>query len=228
MKKILTAGVATVALSLSVVGGAYAASLSMNGSFETGADPGVFTPLASVDTTSIDNWTVTSGNVDYIGSYWASSDGSRSLDMTGSDGSAGAVSQALTTVAGHTYKVTFDLAGNPAGAPAVKTLEVDAGGTPQAYTFDTTGKTLTDMGWTEESFTFTATSASTTLTFTSMDAGFFGPALDNVKVTDTLTSKDQCKNGGWQAYTDPTFRNQGDCVSYFQSSPNATGNRKDQ
>ncbi len=28
------------------------------------------------------------------------------------------------------------------------------------------------------------------------------------------TSKDQCKNGGWQNYTNPTFKNQGDCVSY--------------
>ena len=29
------------------------------------------------------------------------------------------------------------------------------------------------------------------------------------------TSKDQCKNGGWQAYG--VFKNQGDCVSYVAS-----------
>ena len=28
------------------------------------------------------------------------------------------------------------------------------------------------------------------------------------------TSKDQCKNGGWQTFNNPTFKNQGDCVSY--------------
>jgi hypothetical protein len=28
------------------------------------------------------------------------------------------------------------------------------------------------------------------------------------------TSTDDCKNGGWQNYTNPTFKNQGDCVSY--------------
>src|SRR5579875_2746400 len=29
------------------------------------------------------------------------------------------------------------------------------------------------------------------------------------------TSKDQCKNGGWQSFTNPgAFKNQGDCVSY--------------
>jgi YVTN family beta-propeller protein len=28
------------------------------------------------------------------------------------------------------------------------------------------------------------------------------------------TSVDQCKNGGWMTFTNPTFKNQGDCVSY--------------
>lgn len=224
-KKTLAAVVASIAVSVSLVAGAYAASVNTNGSFETGIAPGAFTPLAAVDSTSIDDWTVVSGNVDYIGSYWVASEGDRSLDLTGSDGSAGAVSQTLTTVPGHTYTVMFDLAGNPAGGPVVKNLEVNAGGTPAPYTFDTTGRSLTDMGWTPETYTFTATGPSTTLTFASLDPGFYGPALDNVVVTDTLTNKDQCKQGGWQAFTNPSFKNQGDCISYAQSSPNATGNR---
>lgn len=33
----------------------------------------------------------------------------------------------------------------------------------------------------------------------------------------TLTSKDQCKKGGWATSTDPTYKNQGDCVSHFAS-----------
>jgi YVTN family beta-propeller protein len=28
------------------------------------------------------------------------------------------------------------------------------------------------------------------------------------------TSKDQCKKYGWRNFTNPTFRNQGQCVSY--------------
>jgi len=28
------------------------------------------------------------------------------------------------------------------------------------------------------------------------------------------TSADECKNGGWQNYSNPTFKNQGDCVSF--------------
>jgi hypothetical protein len=31
------------------------------------------------------------------------------------------------------------------------------------------------------------------------------------------TSKDQCKNGGWQTFNNPTFKNQGDCVSSVAS-----------
>jgi hypothetical protein len=33
----------------------------------------------------------------------------------------------------------------------------------------------------------------------------------------TLTSKNQCKNGGWATSTKPVYKNQGDCVSSFAS-----------
>jgi choice-of-anchor C domain-containing protein len=225
VKKLLVGGVASVALSLGLAGSAVAASLNSNGSFENGTAPGVFTTLFAGDTTNLTDWTVVSGSVDYIGTYWQASEGSRSLDMSGDN--AGAVSQTLATVAGHTYTVNFDLAGNPDGGPVVNTLGVDVGGVSTNYTFDTTGHSRPAMGWETQTYEFTATSPSTTLTFTSMDNTFFGPALDNVVVMDVLTNKDQCKNGGWMAYSDPSFKNQGDCVSYFQSSPNAVGNRKD-
>jgi hypothetical protein len=35
-----------------------------------------------------------------------------------------------------------------------------------------------------------------------------------VPVVGTPTSKDQCKNGGWRSFTNPTFKNQGQCVSF--------------
>lgn len=40
------------------------------------------------------------------------------------------------------------------------------------------------------------------------------------------TNKDQCKNNGWKVFNNPTFKNQGDCVSYVQSNPRAVGNKK--
>jgi hypothetical protein len=34
---------------------------------------------------------------------------------------------------------------------------------------------------------------------------------------------DDCKDGGWQTFTDPVFKNQGDCVSYFASNGKTHG-----
>jgi hypothetical protein len=45
-------------------------------------------------------------------------------------------------------------------------------------------------------------------------------AMDNTVKYNVLhlvgppTDKEQCKKGGWQAYNNPTFRNQGECVSF--------------
>ena len=48
--------------------------------------------------------------------------------------------------------------------------------------------------------------------------------LDNFSVngdvvgdTVQLTSKEQCKNGGWKNFTNPSFKNQGQCVSFVVS-----------
>lgn len=72
----------------------------------------------------------------------------------------------------------------------IKTLQVSAAGLNQQYQFDDTGRSSTDMGWMTEHFQFTATSTSTALTFLSLttSGGFngqqwFGPALDNVRVS---------------------------------------------
>jgi hypothetical protein len=37
------------------------------------------------------------------------------------------------------------------------------------------------------------------------------------------TAKSQCKDGGWQTFTSPSFRNQGECVAWYEhhrSAPN--------
>ena len=40
----------------------------------------------------------------------------------------------------------------------------------------------------------------------------------NFEPTLTPTSKDVCKDGGWSVFNTPTFKNQGDCVSYVASN----------
>jgi len=39
------------------------------------------------------------------------------------------------------------------------------------------------------------------------------------------TDKNECKKGGWEIFNNPSFKNQGDCVSYVQSNENAKGNK---
>jgi hypothetical protein len=47
----------------------------------------------------------------------------------------------------------------------------------------------------------------------------FGFLVDNVSLsssssTGSPANKDECKKGGWQTFDNPTFKNQGDCVSF--------------
>ncbi len=151
-----------------------------NGNFELGTDPGSFTTL-NPGSTDITGWTIT-GQIDYIGSYWQASDGSRSIDLSGF--SAGSIQQDIATVAGLTYIVNFDMAGNPDGGPTVKSLNIEAvGAGSQTFYFDITGKTKANMGWQTNQWSFVAGAGTTTLKFTSLDDTGWGPALDNVKIS---------------------------------------------
>ncbi len=155
----------------------------VNGSFEDGPDPGPnpgFTQL-STGSTAITGWTVSRGSIDYIGVYWQPSHGNRSIDLDGA--SDGGIIQSFSTVAGQQYNVTFDMAGNPVGSPTIKQMRVTAAGQSQDFSFDTTGKSRTNMGWVTNSWTFTAASGNTSIEFYSLDnpSSPYGPALDNIR-----------------------------------------------
>lgn len=177
------------ALAFGLGAGVAQAATIQNGSFETGPAPGGFSTLGTGNT-AITGWTVTSGNIDYIGSYWVASDGSRSLDMTGDQ--RGAISTTITDlIVGRTYELLFDLSGNPAGQPAAKQLDVTLSSpfTMASYTYNitTAGNTTSDMRWVTQMLSFVATSTSTLLTFAAGNGGgggacCYGPALDNVRV----------------------------------------------
>ncbi len=156
-----------------------------NGDFSSAINPGPYKTLTSGDSTSIPYWTVTSGSVDYIGTYWKAPTGTtRSLDMSGND--AGSISQTFSTLPGRSYEVTFDLSGNPDGTRGTKTLEVVAGNSSaKDYYFNTETKNNTEgnMMWETNTYDFTAASDSTTLTFTSLTYTAYGPALGNVKLS---------------------------------------------
>lgn len=151
-----------------------------NGSFEDGRDnisAFIMLPAGSADITG---WTVVSGSIDLIGSYWDAFDGDRSIDLNGNE--PGAISQVFDTESGALYQVFFDMAGNP-DDPGLKVLVASANSMASEYEFDSTGKTHTEMGWTEMSFIFQASSNSTTLEFASISPdSVYGSALDNVRV----------------------------------------------
>ncbi|GGZ45150.1 hypothetical protein GCM10010387_44550 [Streptomyces inusitatus] len=132
---------------------------------------------------SIGPWKVASGTVDLIGAgFWQAAEGDQSVDLNG--GQAGAVAQTFTTIPGRTYTVTYALAANPAGGPALKTGKVLVDGQNfQDFSFDSTGKTFTALGYVQRQVTFVATASATTLGFASTVPGAYGPVIDDVRVT---------------------------------------------
>lgn len=170
------------------------ANLFVNGSFEESGPlgPQLNFPVGSTDITG---WTVINGTVDYMdsdnsdpGLHWQAVEGARSIDLAGSPG-VGGIEQSISTVAGADYTVSFALAGNPTPSgsnPPIKTLMVSAAGQSETFTFDTTGKTFTEMGWEHRHWTFTATDTVTTVTFTNAmtadGAELYGPVIDDVQI----------------------------------------------
>jgi choice-of-anchor C domain-containing protein len=168
-------------------------NLIVNGSFEESTLKVAGFQDVAAKSTAIKGWTVTLNHIDYIGGLWVASNGTHSLDLDGSMCNTrstteclGGVKQTFTTTSGQKYDVTFDLSGNPYGAPKIKTLKVSAAGQSQSFTFDVTGHNPRSMGWKTQHWTFTANAAESTIEFDSADTApnvsGWGPALDNVIV----------------------------------------------
>ncbi|MGW5674101.1 choice-of-anchor C family protein [Streptomyces sp. NPDC003860] len=184
-----TAAVASAAL-LAGVGAAlttpaHAAAVSRfdDGSFEYPTAPvNAFATYSAGQ--ALGPWQVTGGTVDLIGKgYWGAAEGDQSVDLNGA--SAGTVSQTFTTVPGTTYTVSYALAGNvsPAHLSILKTGRALIDGQDfQNFSFDTTGKSPTNMGYVNRQFTFVANGTTTTLAFASTMAGAWGAVIDDVRV----------------------------------------------
>jgi choice-of-anchor C domain-containing protein len=182
----VTKGFGLAALFLGVMAGAAGQAMGatlVNGDFEeaTIESPVDFYAVLAGGSPTITGWTVTGHSVEWVErGFWQASSGRHSIDLSGS--AAGGIQQTFATTAGQSYTVAFDLAGDPGSPQGGKSVNVSAGGQSQVFTFDTTGKTKENMGYLPMSFVFTAASDSTTLAFTSLEASFAGPVLDNVTV----------------------------------------------
>jgi choice-of-anchor C domain-containing protein len=157
-------------------------NLLVNGSFEEGPavdDTKPITPGSGL----IQGWTVTRGQIVYVGDRWASADGYRSVELHGSPGFGG-IQQTFETTKGQRYRVTFTVAGAPEGEVRNRRIGVSAAGKKAEFSFDATGKSLKNMGWVLKEWEFDATDSQTTLEFYTLETrdGAHGPALDDVRV----------------------------------------------
>ena len=148
------------------------------------------------DSTMLAGWQIPTGNIDMVtAEYWQPHSGNQSIDLYGC--AAGTIRQQIATTAGHNYNLSYWIAGNTDSVglrSSIVSVGTAAGLTDLATkpeTFDTTGKTHTNMGWVQRSLAFTATSATTWIQFNDTSSTTCqGVALDDVAVEDTTPSPD--------------------------------------
>ena len=158
---------------------------------DSGFESNACVPIAShfqlsSNSTCLSPWEVLpGGGVFLVGGTWTAAEGSHSVELAGS--SAGGIRQVLSTVPGQSYTVQFDGTGQPFGSNPVKTMRVEVDNATSSFIdfqFDTTGATYTNMAWISKSWTFTADSPSTAITFRTLSpAANFGAVVDNILIS---------------------------------------------
>lgn len=164
-------------------------NLIANGSFEqpqftaqtTDGFPYYFYGL--VGENAIDNWTHP-GNFVVLRNrapFWVASDGEQYIELQ--SGFNPFIEQAVSTVAGERYTLSFDYAaqGGPNGADDALTI---LWGNEVVSTVDLDDDNTDQLEWSRYSFTVTASADLTTLRFEDAfaGAGFIGPLLDKVEL----------------------------------------------
>lgn len=152
-------------------------NLIVNGSFEEPTGRQIF----HIGDTGLTGWTIGGEGGVKVGDFWQAAQGVQAVDLSGTE--TGTISQSIPTVAGQRYLLTFAMAGNPDGVPVVKTMFFKVGDDDlQMATFDTSGHSDADMGWTYHHYPFIATGDATELIFSSSNTSAFGPVLDDMHV----------------------------------------------
>lgn len=157
-----------------------AQNIVTNGGFERSTVPsGTFVTKSAGDLT-LDRWVIGGDSIDHVGTYWAAFEGTQSIDLNGTKtyfNSAGSVAQILATTVGQEYKVSWRMAGNPAGAPDTKSVEVFFGGVSRGVF-----TSPSSLSWSLQTFSVLATNANSELKFVSLDPTPYGAVLDDVSV----------------------------------------------
>jgi choice-of-anchor C domain-containing protein len=148
---------------------------------------------------SIGPWTVTSGSVDLIGSYWQAYSGVQSIDLNGC--APGTIDQSVGVTPGQSSTLTFAYAGNPAEDPGIENFHVEINGTNVgAFQFDSSTASVSDMSWKMASIPIPASTSSTLdLSFVSDTTASRcgGPALDDISLGGSSTTAVPFQSTGW-------------------------------
>jgi choice-of-anchor C domain-containing protein len=169
----------------------HAASVELiaNGEFEDPIVPAVGY-LTFSDGNKFSGWTVSSGDVDLVGTnYFASAFGPQCLDLNGNGG--GQIYQDITTTPGANYRLSFAFAGNPVRrvgeGPPLKKMELRWGTNVLAtLEHDVTLHSAENVGWRRFSYLILGTGRDRLL-FRSLTAGNAGPAIDQVSIVPADT-----------------------------------------
>jgi choice-of-anchor C domain-containing protein len=161
--------------------------LVTDGDFELLVNTGNGTFDVNPGSPELSPWTIGGNGIDHFTrSFWQPQQGWQSVDLAAH--ACGSIGQTIPTKNGTGYTVRWWMAGDPNGLPVIKTMKVSVNGTVlKTVTFNTTGKTLANMGWAAGSATFTATGSTSEVVFSDADSPCtaFGPALDSVSVRPT-------------------------------------------
>ena len=169
--------------------------------------------VLGLNKTTLTNWSVTAGNVDVIGSipyilYDNYPGNGNYLDLAGCYNSV-IQSQSLSLDPGM-YELSFEIASRA----GTNTVNVQLGTVYNETFTQTYANTLTLI--TRQINVASAETA--TLQFSQLPVGVNdcnGTALDDVLLVKLDPgSKDECKDGGWEAFG---FSNQGQCVRYIET-----------
>ncbi len=164
-----------IALALTAAAALPAQALTVfSDDFETGVKGGNVTPTG---------WTVSDGSVDVVYPGWFGGlclSSGRCVDLDGSTGNAGVLSQSLNLNAGWTYTLSFDIAGNRRNAGS-ETVLVSFGSASSTLTL---ANAAANAPWQSASLVFTPV-ASGNFSFSFANAGGDnqGAMLDNVRVS---------------------------------------------
>ena len=179
----------TLIAALALVGNASAqtGNLLVNGSFEEGSFTGdARTSYNHVGPygTVVTGWVGLANGFDWHQpvEFGPTYDGYKMVDLT-FYAEAGAIAQTFSTVPGTAYVLRFAVMAPADSDASAAGLRVDVASTSESYIVPRTS-TWASSRWTPETLHFTATDASTTLTFSGLYSNYYwGPVIDAVSVT---------------------------------------------